>query len=254
MTLEIIDYFSLAKSAGLTDEQAKKYKEYAWRKKRQINIADSTHGRDSYRQRVYDAECAWENKLYREYINVDPREVDKTGRPMREVLCEEYRAWKRFETLEDAQKFVNRITKSKTWKKLDTDDTSEHQNSRRLEERSKIKLEFLPRHSKFAGLAMIREGVIKLSRGSGLTKSVILHELAHMVGFGSYTHGIKFRQWNVALVRRFMGRYEGDELYKAYRKAGLKMTINYKIKTPREWLKVSTPVYLRGKQRKVAKL
>lgn len=253
MTLEIIDYFALAKSAGLTDEQAKKYKEYAWRKKRQINIWDSTHGRDSHRQRVYDAEGAWESKLYREYINVDPREHDKTGRSMRDVLCEEYRAWRRFETLEDAQKFVDRIMKSKTWKKLDSDDATST-NARRLDERNKIKLEFLPRHSKFAGLAMIREGVIKLSRGSGLTKAVILHELAHMVGFGSYTHGIKFRQWNVALVRRFMGRYEGDELHKAYRKAGLKMTVNYKIKTPREWLKVSVPVYLRGKQRKVAKV
>jgi len=242
VTLEIIDYFALAKSAGLTDQQAKKYKEYAWRKKRQINIWDSTNGRDSHRQRVYDAEGSWENKLYREYMDSYPEEHA------------EYRAWRRFETLEDAQKFVDRITKSKTWKKLDTDDTSEHQNSKRLAERSKIKLEFLPRHSKFFGLAMIREGVIKLSRGSGLNKSVILHELAHMVGFGSYTHGIKFRQWHVALVRRFMGRYEGDELYKAYRKAGLKMTVNYKIKTPREWLKVSTPVYLRGKQRKVAKL
>lgn len=236
MTLEPINYFELARAAGLTDAEAKKYKEYIWRKKRDICIQNSTCGRDSQRQRVYSAESQWESKLYRDFV------YSESCRTKQDILYKEYRKLKRFETLEDAQKFVDLVTKSKTWKKLDTNEINSYDDCKRIGDRSRIEVKFLPRNSRYAGLAMIREGVIKLGRVSGLNKSVVLHELAHMVGFGSYTHGIKFRQWNVALVRRFMGRYEGDELYKAYRNEGLRMKVNDKIKTPREWLKVSEPI------------
>ena len=217
-----VNYHALAKSAGLTHEQANKYYEYAWRKHTRIDREEEDYGRDSYRQRTYDAENIWINKM-RYGAGLMSKETDTLA------------------DIAEAQQYENRILKTKTWTKLNgKPDTG-------------IEL-YLLKGDTYSGLAHIHEGRVGLSKKHGLHKTVVLHELAHMVGPGQHLHGVKFRQFHVALVRRFIGRAQGDALFKSYRDAGLKMTINHNVKTPLAWLKVSTPVRERGqKQLKAAK-
>lgn len=217
-----VNYHSLAKSAGLTNEQANKYYEYAWRKHTRIDREEEDRGRDSYRQRTYDAENNWINNM-RHRDGLMSKETDTLA------------------DIAEAQRYVNRILKTKTWTKLNGKSDSG------------IEL-YLLKGETYSGLAHILEGRVGLSKKHGLYKTVVLHELAHMVGPGQHLHGVKFRQFHVALVRRFIGRAQGDALFKSYRDAGLKMTINHNVKTPLAWLKVSTPVRERGqKQLKAAK-
>ena len=94
-----VNYHALAKSAGLTNEQANKYHEYAWRKHVRIDHEEEDYGRDSYRQRTYDAETKWlYNMRYREGLM--SKETD--------ILAD----------IAEAQRYVNRILKTKTWTKL----------------------------------------------------------------------------------------------------------------------------------------
>ena len=212
-----VNYHALAKSAGLTNEQANKYYEYAWRKHTRIDREEEDYGRDSYRQRTYDAENNWlYNMRYREGL------MSKESDTLADIA--------------EAQRYVNRILKTKTWTKLNgKPDTG-------------IEL-FLLKGNANSGLAYVHQGRIGLGKKYGLRKTVVLHELAHMVGPGQHLHGVKFRQFHVALVRRFIGRAQGDALFKSYRDAGLKMIINHNVKTPLAWLKVSMPVSERGQRK-----
>lgn len=226
-------FYELAISAGLNKNQASKYVSYVKRKQDGIDREERIRGRDSERQRVYDCEARWEQTIWKNFLkDYDDR---KTGA---DAFSESYR----FKSIELCQQYVDKVLKSKTWKKLDENKTTYG-----------VTLKLLKRNSQYSGMAHILDDMIKLNPRHGFNKFVILHELSHIVHTGCYTHGIKFRQRYVALVRRFLGRSIGDALYKEYRADGLKMKINYKIKTPREWLKVSTPVMNRMKLKVAAK-
>lgn len=205
-------FLGQALQAGLTEDQAFKYHAYAMRKQKLID-RENLMLRDCHRNKVYTAEEAFE----RDAANLEIK----------------------FESISEAQSYADRILKSKTWEKIDGGITKT------------VSVKPLNKNSKMLGYATILGNIIKLHPKSGLTKFTLLHEMAHLVGkSGCTNHGIKFRQFHVALVSRFLGKAAGDLLYKSYRNEGLKMAMNYKIKSPHEWLKVSAPVAKRGSAKK----
>ena len=125
---------------------------------------------------------------------------------------------KRFKTIEECEKYVKRITKSKLWAELCGGDakviTVDSFNARR-----------------WAGMAYGSH--INLS-ASGYNQYVILHELAHCCG--NMHHDVSFRRDLVRLVSRFLGREQAKTLKQCFLSDGLKMTIKNKIKSPQEWL------------------
>ena len=125
---------------------------------------------------------------------------------------------KKFKTIEECEKYVKRVTKSKLWAELCGGDrkviTVDSFNARR-----------------WAGMAYGSH--INLS-ASGYNQYVILHELAHCCG--NMHHDVSFRRDLVRFVSRFLGREQAKTLKQCFLSDGLKMTIKNKIKTPSEWL------------------
>lgn len=130
-----------------------------------------------------------------------------------------------YATIKDAQKFANRVLKSKTWKKV------------RLNKRNIVKLEAMKNMGERARVhATSHGGKIRMSP-TALNKYTLIHELAHEAGTAH--HDVGFRKILVALVSRFIGRDAAKLLKSSFKSSGLKMTISTKIKPPKEWLILS---------------
>ena len=128
----------------------------------------------------------------------------------------------KFEDIDQAQKFANRVTRSKTWDKVKS-------NSRK----SVLLVKMKDSSGGIAGLAEYG-GLIKL-KSIGLNKYTVLHELAHQAGH--MHHGRSFRQCLLKLVSQFMGRKEADALKAEFKKAKLAFGNPRKPLTEAQWLK-----------------
>jgi len=103
--------------------------------------------------------------------------------------------------------------------------------------KKRINVFLLPSSKKYknvAGIAVANSPVIKLKPGHGFTQFVILHELAHQMGF--MHHDVGFRKAHVMLTERFRGKKESKNLLKWYKHFKLPMTVSDKIETPEKWL------------------
>jgi len=124
----------------------------------------------------------------------------------------------KYKTIEECEKYVKRITKSKLWAELCGGDR-------------KVITVASFRARRWAGMAYGSH--INLSV-SGYNQYVILHELAHCCG--NMHHDVSFRRDLVRLISRFLGREQAKHLKQCFLSDGLKMTIKSTVKEPEVWL------------------
>jgi hypothetical protein len=168
------------------------YREYLRRHKRSQN--KGAYGKDSEMGKVYKSEWAIAKMM-----------KDKNTS---------------FDNISQAQKYVDRITKSKTWQKV------------RSNRRSNVTLVAMKDQS--GGVAATAwGGYIKIKPGY-MEKYVILHELAHEAGH--MHHGRSFRQCLLKLVSQFMGRDVAEALKAEFKKHKLAFGDARKPLTEAKWL------------------
>jgi hypothetical protein len=176
---------------------AMKYADYFSKKQKAIKTGRLQNSYvDSGRNKVYKSEWATEAKF---------PEVKKSM------------------TEKEITKFFKRVVKSKTYQTL-----SEKGNSN-------PSLEFMKTvnyNARIAGQATY--GMVRLQPSCGMTKWVVLHELAHTAGH--MHHDVPFRQTLVKLISRFLGTEVAKELKRQFRARKVKMTVSQVIMSPEKWL------------------
>jgi putative metallohydrolase (TIGR04338 family) len=122
-----------------------------------------------------------------------------------------------FGSIQEVQKYVNKITGSKTYGKLFVE--ANEDNVVGLLAGNKVRVAAKPRSSGrgFAGIAS--RGHITLDALSGLNEYTVLHELSHCIGH--WHHGRSFRRALVKLVSRFMGTGTATLLKEEFKRAKL---------------------------------
>ena len=120
-------------------------------------------------------------------------------------------------------KFFKRVVKSKTYQTLSEKGSS----NPRLEFMKTVKY-----NARIAGQATY--GMVRLQPSCGMTKWVVLHELAHTAGH--MHHDVPFRQALVKLISRFLGTEVAKELKRQFREHKVKMTVSQVIMSPEKWL------------------
>jgi hypothetical protein len=115
-----------------------------------------------------------------------------------------------FLTVEEAQKFADKVFASKVWEKYKTNAVS----------RTSPRIEYSNRLTRCSGVAY--SNYIVLNR-NGMNEYILLHELAHTNGHRH--HDSTFRRCLVAFVTKFMGKEQGEFLNKQFKEAGLKMNV-----------------------------
>lgn len=111
-----------------------------------------------------------------------------------------------FKSIAETQKYVDKITKSKTWMKLVEDGWSIEQ----LFVGNRVNVVAKARNTGRGNAGVATRGRITLDTLVGMNEYTVLHELAHCVGH--WHHGRSFRQALVKLVSRFMGRATAEFL------------------------------------------
>jgi len=190
------------------------------------------HLRDTVNQLKNDG---WHNELIQKYINyadAKNRRI-KTGRTAvtDSGRSKTYKAeWKfqakykyeiqDFDTLKEAQRYMNRVLKSKLWAELCGGDP-------------KIPtLEVNGFRGRTAGRAYGWK--IQLCARNGMDQYTLLHEMAHCAGH--MHHDVSFRQCLLKLVSRFIGKDAAKCLKECFKEQGLKMSVGKTIQTPEKWL------------------
>lgn len=166
-------------------------------KKRRYNRDGTTANKDSSKTKVYNVEWKFERLLRDEGL------------------------WKRYNTLEECQSYIDRILKTKKWKKI----------SKTM---GPVQAEQMKNMSNGATAGRAWYGSVRLSPSTGFNQYVILHELAHCAGH--MHHDISFRNCLVELVSCFIGRDYGQTLKKMFKESGLKMKLNTSIQPYEKWL------------------
>lgn len=175
----------IAHENGVSYRVADLYADYVAKAKQKnmvLNMGRNTL-RDSTRQKTYNAE----NKF-----------MARHGRGVN------------FATVEEAQKFADKVFASNVWEKHKTNRVSPI--SPRIEYSNKM--------TRYSGMAYSNR--IVLGR-NGMNAYILLHELAHTNGHRH--HDATFRKCLVAFVTKFMGKTEGDFLKLYFKADGLKMTV-----------------------------
>jgi putative metallohydrolase (TIGR04338 family) len=152
---------------------------------------------DTGRSKVYRAEHQTENQFWA--LGVENR---------------------KFGTIEELEKRLKTILRSKLWKSLSDKET--------------IKVELMKdmgNRTRYAGVS--HGGKIRFSPHY-MNEFVLLHELAHEAG--QRHHGLGFRLTLVKLVSGFMGTEVAKLLKKNYKKQGLKMSKPSKPKNFEKWV------------------
>lgn len=201
------DLLKSASLSGFDTYFLSKYKEYLYKvehKQRLVN-RNRTAMTDSQQKKVYTAEHTWWRMLFEQGF---------------QKKC--------FDGLHDANDYLKKIVRSKTWEKLCAEFKGCHKPKLELLQNRKVNVRTL-------GLTSWG-GVISLAPNGGLNEMILLHELAHACG--NMHHDVGFRIAEVKLVSRFIGRKEGQLLRKCFRERKLKMTMPKatEAKSPEEWL------------------
>jgi predicted metal-dependent hydrolase len=163
------------------------YKLYLSEHRRRQN--KGAYGKDSEMQKVYDSEWAVKG-LHGEKL----------------------------ESMKEAEKYMNRVLRSKTWSKLTR--------------RKHIALVEMKDVSGGCAARAEYGGVIKIKQ-SHLYKYVLLHEMAHQAGH--MHHGRSFRQALLKLTSQFIGREKADALKAEFKKRKLACGEPRKPLTEAQW-------------------
>lgn len=142
-----------------------------------------------------------------------------------------------FETISDVQKYVTKITKSKTYIKMwqDAYESRKDKDFGAIFRGTHISVSAKQRNgSGNAGLAYVEENRIVLDTHTGMNEYTVLHELAHCVGHAH--HGRSFRQTLVKLTSRFMGTAAATALKKELKQRKLSYGEARKPKTFDQWM------------------
>jgi putative metallohydrolase (TIGR04338 family) len=135
---------------------------------------------------------------------------------------------KEFSTIEEVQKFVEKVCKSKTWAKL-------WEENDRWEKWRKV----VPVNQKMTGhgrrtAAFTNGESITVDPLCGMNEYTMLHELTHCLGH--MHHGRSFRRDLLKLVSRFMGRDAATALKGEFKKAKLPCGEPRKPLTYEQWM------------------
>ena len=176
---------------------AMKYADYFSKKQKAIKTGRLQNSYvDSGRNKVYKSEWATEAKFPECKQSMSEKEITK---------------------------FFKRVVKSKTYQTLSEKGSS----NPRLEFMKTVKY-----NARIAGQATY--GMVRLQPSCGMTKWVVLHELAHTAGH--MHHDVPFRQTLVKLISRFLGTEVAKELKRQFRARKVKMTVSQVIMSPEKWL------------------
>ena len=145
-----------------------------------------SRGKDSERQKTYEAEWRYQAN---------------------------HGSGREFTDINEVQKYVDKITKSKTYSKL----VAEGSNIERLFTSNKVKVATKYRNTGRGTAGLATQGHITLDTKVGMNEYTVLHELAHCVGH--WHHGRSFRQCLLKLVSRFMSSADAQFLKEEF-KAG----------------------------------
>ena len=122
--------------------------------------------------------------------------------------------------MKEAEKFVAEVLKSKLWK--DARKNAPMPAKARPQAIAVKALRNVGKTADVAGLSVGNKAEIQLSQTlGGMTKAVIIHELAHQAGYGN--HGRGFRQMQVLLMAKFGGKFglaAARQLHRKYVAAG----------------------------------
>ena len=143
-------------------------------------------GKDSERQKTYEAEWRYQAN---------------------------HGSGREFTDINEVQKYVDKITKSKTYSKL----VAEGSNIERLFTNNRVKVATKYRNTGRGTAGRATQGHITLDTKVGMNEYTVLHELAHCVGH--WHHGRSFRQCLLKLVSRFMSAADAQFLKEEF-KAG----------------------------------
>lgn len=182
-------YVEKCKALGWDNSTIQKYLNYRMDRTRKVTRGRTAY-KDSMQSRVYEAEAQYTYNM-------------GNG--------------KKFKTIEECEKYVKQVTKSKLWADLCGGD-------------SKVITVGTMGSRRWAGMAYGSH--INLSIG-GYNQYTILHELAHCCG--NMHHDISFRRDLLKLVSRFLGRENAACLKKAFKTHGLKLSMKSSVKEPLEW-------------------
>ena len=176
---------------------AMKYADYFGKKQKAIKTGRLQNSYvDSGRNKVYKSEWATEAKFPECKQSMSEKEITK---------------------------FFKRVVKSKTYQTLSEKGSS----NPRLEFMKTVKY-----NARIAGQATY--GMVRLQPSCGMTKWVVLHELAHTAGH--MHHDVPFRQTLVKLISRFLGTEVAKELKRQFKERKVKMTVSQVIMSPEKWL------------------
>jgi hypothetical protein len=145
-----------------------------------------SRGKDSERQKTYEAEWRYQAN---------------------------HGSGREFTDINEVQKYVDKITKSKTYSKL----VAEGSNIERLFTSNRVKVATKYRNTGRGTAGRATQGHITLDTKVGMNEYTVLHELAHCVGH--WHHGRSFRQCLLKLVSRFMSAADAQFLKEEF-KAG----------------------------------
>jgi predicted metal-dependent hydrolase len=177
------------------------YNEYL--RKHQAKQNKGARGKDSERQKTYEAEWRYQANF-------------GSGRE--------------FESIEEVQKYVDKITKSKTYSKL----VAEGSNIERLFTSNRVKVASKYRNTGRGTAGQATRGHITLDTKVGMNQYTVLHELAHCVGH--WHHGRSFRQCLLKLVSRFMSAADAQFLKEEFKAGKLSVGNARKPMTFDQWV------------------
>lgn len=127
-----------------------------------------------------------------------------------------------FDNIEQVQKYVNKVTQSKTYGKLwlEAYESRKGKDYGAILRGNKISVASKKRNGAgYAGMAYVRENHIVLDTKTGMNEYTVLHELAHCLGH--MHHGRSFRKDLLKLVSRFIGVDASKKLKEEFKKAKL---------------------------------
>lgn len=127
-----------------------------------------------------------------------------------------------FDTIEQAQKYIDKVTKSKTYTKLwlDAYQSRKDKDYGAIIRGTQVSVASKSRSgSGYAGLAYVHDNHIVLDTKTGMNEYTVLHELAHCIGH--MHHGRSFRKDLLKLVARFIGGDASKALKAEFKKAKL---------------------------------
>jgi len=160
-------------------------------------------GKDSERQKTYEAEWRYQANF-------------GSGRE--------------FTDINEVQKYVDTITRSKTYSKL----VAEGSNIERLFTNNRVKVATKYRNTGRGTAGQATQGHITLDTKVGMNQYTVLHELAHCIGH--WHHGRSFRQCLLKLVSRFMSAADAQFLKEEFKAGGLSVGNARKPMTFDQWV------------------